>query len=402
MGRLTVRQAAIVAVIATAGCSGFKMAGSGARTGAAGAAGGRAGTGGAAGSGGLGGGGAGGRGGTGGSTPIIIIDASVTDSNGQSNPDANCGARSKTATKVPPDILILLDRSGSMNECLGPDAGMGTNCGANSKWALLIPAITQVVAETDTEVNWGLKFFPDNSASTCNVGSTTAVDIGPANGAAVATAIMGATMANGGVVGYNGTPTRAAAAAATTYLSGLTDANKKFILLATDGVPTCGAGAGGMGSASADDSAAAVTAVGNAQTAGFPTFVVGIATGGGTADTTLSNMANAGGLPRTGSPTYYPVTSATDLADAIRTLIGVAASCTFQIGKPPTDDGTTSLDKIDVFGDGAPIVRDPTHKNGYDYTDASMMSIQVYGPLCDQIMSGTIRDVAVTFRCLII
>ncbi|HZJ64672.1 MAG TPA: hypothetical protein VFD36_14240, partial [Kofleriaceae bacterium] len=151
-----------------------------------------------------------------------------------------------------------------------------------------------------------------------------------------------------------------------------------------------------------DDSAAAVTAVGATRTAGFPTFVVGIATGGSTADTTLSNIANAGGLPRTGSPTYYPVTSAADLADAIRTLIGVAASCTFQIGKPPTDDGTTSLDKIDVFGDGAPISRDTTHANGYDYTDATMTSIQVYGPLCDQIMSGTIRDVAVTFRCLII
>ena len=30
-----------------------------------------------------------------------------------------------------------------------------------------------------------------------------------------------------------------------------------------------------------------------------------------------------------------------------------------------------------------------THTNGYDYTDATMQSIQVYGPLCDQIMSGT-------------
>jgi hypothetical protein len=145
-----------------------------------------------------------------------------------------------------------------------------------------------------------------------------------------------------------------------------------------------------------------VTAVGNTKTAGFPTFVVGIATGGSTADTTLSNIANAGGLPRAGTPTYYPVSNATDLADAIRTLIGVAASCTFQIGAPPTDDGTTSLDKIDVFGDGAPIPRDSSHADGYDYTDATMTSIQVYGPLCDQIMSGTIKDVAVTFRCLIL
>ena len=26
----------------------------------------------------------------------------------------------------------------------------------------MIPAITQVVTETDVDVNWGLKWFPDN------------------------------------------------------------------------------------------------------------------------------------------------------------------------------------------------------------------------------------------------
>ena len=131
------------------------------------------GTGGSAGSGGSGGGagGRGGTGGTGGSTPIIIIDASATD--GYVNPDANCGARSKTAMKVAPDILILLDRSGSMNDDVNnqmcrPDGGMGASmgCGASSKWAQVTPAIMQVVSETETDVNWGLKFFPDNSANT--------------------------------------------------------------------------------------------------------------------------------------------------------------------------------------------------------------------------------------------
>jgi hypothetical protein len=145
-----------------------------------------------------------------------------------------------------------------------------------------------------------------------------------------------------------------------------------------------------------------VTAVGAAKTAGFQTFVVGIATSGNaTADTTLSNLATSGGLARSGTPAYYPVSSANDLAAAIRTLIGVAQGCTFQIGPKPTDDGTTGLDRIDVFGDNMPITRDTTHANGYDYTDTSMESIQVYGSLCDQIMSGTIKDVTVTFRCLV-
>ena len=210
MGRLTVCHVAIVAAVAASSCNAFKQAGSarsgagGQQTGGVGGAGGTAGGGGIGGS---GGGGAGGRGGTGGTTPLIIIDASATD--GHVNPDANCGARSKTAMKVAPDILILLDRSGSMNDdvnnqmCLPDGGGMGMSmgCGAKSKWAQVTPAIMQVVSETQADVNWGLKFFPDNSANTCNVSTTAAVDVGPQNAAAIGTAIMGATSTNGGVDG---------------------------------------------------------------------------------------------------------------------------------------------------------------------------------------------------------
>jgi hypothetical protein len=404
MHRASACQFAVVAAIAVAGC-GFKQAGAVSPTGAAGTRGGMGGVGGAAGGGAGGTGGSVGTGGTGGSKPVIMtLDSGVDGPH--SMLDANCGAKSKTAMKVTPDILIVLDRSGSMDNDVNDrgcaDGGFGAMgmCGANSKWALITPAIKQVVGETDTDVNWGLKFFPDSTANVCNVGAGVAVPVGPGSGAAVSAAIMGSTNAMGGVMtGYNATPTRSALATATTYMQSLTDNGKKYLLLATDGLPNCPA----MGATTGDDSAGAVTAVSAAATAGFPTFVVGIATGGmGTADTTLSNMANAGGLPRMGTPTYYPVTSAADLATAIRTLIGVAASCTFQIGPPPSDDGTTSLGMINVFGDGNEIMRDPSHTDGYDYTDATMQSIQVYGPRCDQIMSGTIRDVAVTFICIVL
>jgi len=107
------------------------------------------------------------------------------------------------------------------------------------------------------------------------------------------------------------------------------------------------------------------------------------------------------GLAKAGTPSYYPVSSAADLAAAIRTLIGAANTCTFQIGPAPTSDGTTDLKQIVVMGDGTPIPRDTTHTNGYDYVDASMMSIQIYGSLCDQVMSGAIHEVGVNFICLI-
>jgi len=382
---------AVPIVVAIIGCN-YKPAGSVSPSAKGGSsAGGVSGTGGRGGAGGAGGAAGSGRGGM---TPVIILDAGP-------GADRNCGARTKAAMKVPPEILILLDRSGSMNDDINnqmcrPDGGGGaaTGCGAQSKWALMVPALTQVVMDTDVDVNWGLKYFPDNMSNTCNVNTTAAVPVGPGNGAAIRTEIMTATSANGGVNSFNNTPTRSGTVGATSYLQTVTTPNKKFILLATDGLPTCGTG-GAM-----DDAVAAEAAVTAANTAGFKTFVVGISTGG-SADTTLSALANAGGLPRQGTPSYYSVTTAADLAAAVRTLIGAANTCTFQIGPPPTDDGTTDLKRINVIGDGVPIDRDTTHTNGYDYTDASMNSIQVYGALCDQIMTGAIHEVSVNFICLI-
>ena len=396
-GSLSAVVFAVAIVVAIVGCN-YKPAGNVSPSAKGGSsAGGVSGAGGRGGAGGAGGAAGSGRGGM---TPIIHLDASASDGN---DPDRNCGAKSKTATKIAPEILILLDRSGSMNDnimnqmCTG-DAGMGmtsAGCGPQSKWALMVPTLSQVVTETDADVNWGLKFFPDNMTNTCNVNTTAAVPVGPGNASAVAAAITGATATNGGVVGYNNTPTRGGTVGATTYLQSVMTPNPKFILLATDGIPTCATGGMGM-----TDDAAAQAAVAAAATAGFKTFVVGIATGG-SADTTLSNLANAGGLPRQGTPSYYSVTTATDLSAAIRTLIGVAATCTFQVGPAPTDDGTTDVDFITVWGDGVEITRDTTHAGGYDYVDAAHQSIEVHGPLCDQIKRGAIKNVSVTFTCLV-
>ena len=58
-----------------------------------------------------------------------------------------CGETSRPTTKLPPNILIVLDASGSMNQDANNatcGTGMTTGCGANSKWALLTPALSHV------------------------------------------------------------------------------------------------------------------------------------------------------------------------------------------------------------------------------------------------------------------
>ena len=305
----------------------------------------------------------------------------------------NCREVPQQLNKLPPDILVVLDASGSMNNDIS-DAQCTNGCGATSKWALMTPALNQVIMQTQTEVNWGLKMFADDSM--CAVNNNVSVPVGANTAAAIANAIQGRTAANMGVTNGSRTPTRLAETAGANYLRGLNDMNPRFILLATDGLPNC---APGNNDTAADDSAGAVMAVADAAMNGIPTFVVGIATSGmGSASTTLSNMANAGGYPRAASPSYYSVDSASEFVSVLQTLVGVAGTCTFAVPEPM---GDTSREHIGVVVNGNEIPRDLNHANGWDYTSTGMTAVQIYGSVCTGIMNGSITDVKIVFKCII-
>jgi hypothetical protein len=320
----------------------------------------------------------------------------------------NCGVLDRPLVMLPPDVLIVLDRSGSMDNditdkgCSTMDGGVGMttgNCGLNSKWGIMTPAIKSVVSATENDVNWGLKFFANAGDSACGVDTRAAVNIAAMNATNVNNAIMMQTNTAGGISGGSRTPTRAAITNASTYLRGLTDPNPKFILLATDGQPNCPAN----GNTGNDDSPAAIAAVQTAYQNGIPTFVVGIATTGmGMADATLTSMAMAGGYPQAGSPAYYSVDSQQALTDALNAIVTkVGGSCLFALGATPTNNGSTSHDKISVFADGNMVTKDTTHAGGWDYSDPSHNSIQLYGQLCQDVMSGQVKVVNVVYQCII-
>jgi hypothetical protein len=345
--------------------------------------------------------------GAGNSTGIIITGAGASSGSGNngggnngggSSVDSNCGARDKPAARLPPDILLVYDASGSMNQdimnAMCPDPG----CGANSKWSIMAPAVNQSVMATEMDVNWGLKFFASNND--CTVNANANVTVGPMRAAMIAAAIAGRTDAMGNVTMGSRTPTRAAVMQGANYLMGVQDDNPKYIVLVTDGLPNCPMGGGSSG----DDTAGAVAAITASNAAGIPVFVVGVATAGVmsgnvNADQVLTMFANAGGRPRAGTPAYYSAANAAELADALRTLVGIANSCVFQIGPAPSADTSTTY--IDVFGDGTKIPRDTTRTNGWDYVDGSNQnSIQIYGATCDAVTAGTIMNLVVTFRCI--
>ena len=381
----TARRVCMVGVVVIAGC-GFKAAvpiggtGGGVDAGSQGGAGARPDA----------SGGSGGSGGVAGTTPIIIITGGSNGNDGGVTLDSACGTKTQSAKMIPPDIMIVMDRSLSMTNdvddkpCTGGTGNNG-NCGANSKWEIVVPVINQVVTSTDAKVNWGMFYLGDEPAM-CGVATAPVVPIATMNATAVTTSLTGNTF-NGQV----GTPTQRAIRGAVSYLTGLTDQNPKYLLLATDGQPNCAT----ANSLNTDDTAGTQSAVADALAANIPTFVVGI--GNTNAAASLNQLAIAGGRPQMGgTSSYYQVNDATALATALGTIVGQAASCTFNIGPPP--DGTT-VTGLGVFGDGMPITMDPS--SGWSFTDMTKTSIILNGAICDQVLSGTVHDVTVAFVCMV-
>ncbi len=313
----------------------------------------------------------------------------------------NCGQTSVSVMPLPPDILIVQDRSLSMTDdsndrpCAGGTANGDGMCGAASKWAQTITAINQVVAQTQGKVNWGLMFLGDEPAI-CGAATAPVVDITPGDSAQPIQSALNGVVFNGQI----GTPTTAVMNNAVLYMRGLTDPNPKYLLLATDGEPNCAGGATGpTANVGASDAVGAENAVAAANTAGFPTFVVGIATTSDSAATNaLNTMAVNGGEPQVGAATqYYAVTDTAGLETVLAQIIGKAVSCTI-----PLTGVSGNLDKVavsakDAAGNAIEIMPDPV--NGWSYTDATKTAIILNGDACNNLKSVTYTGFQFIYTC---
>jgi hypothetical protein len=364
----------------TSGSGGMDVVGTGGQAGSK-ATGGHVGTGGAVVM------GTGGLGGTGpGSDVGIAVDAAPP----------NCGQTSVSVMPLPPDILIVQDRSLSMTDdssgqsCVKPTPANGDGmCGAASKWAQTIAAINQVVGQTQSKVNWGLMFLGDE-VDQCGAATAPVVNITPGNSSQLIQAALNGVQFNGKL----GTPTAAVMNNAVKYLQGLTDDNPKYLLLATDGEPNCAGGNLNM-----SDGTGAENAVTAAYTAGFPTFVVGIATATvASASIALNTMAVNGGEAQVGAATqYYAVTDTAGLETVLGQIIGKAVSCTI-----PLTGVSGNLDKVavsakDASGNTIEIMQDST--NGWSYTDATKTAIILNGDACNNLKSVTYTGFQFIYTC---
>jgi Mg-chelatase subunit ChlD len=290
----------------------------------------------------------------------------------------NCGLKKYDLERKPADILIVLDRSGSMLDPFTANGAMA------EKWSETVAAIDTVVSRTQASVSWGLKLFPTPMLEMCGVGDGAEVPVALNNRGMV----MASMAANPSTMGLS-TPTRDAIAKGAAFLKATPSTNNKFLLVATDGEPNCSAGGSRRG-----DAAATVAAVKAANADGIPSFIVGVATSGSTADVTLNMMATEGGRPRNDPATkYYPVASRDELVGTLDNIATQVASCTFPLNPPPPAPANVAVNV-----DGKRISRDTSQTNGWNYGPDNK-SIVFFGAACDDLKSGAAKDVQIIMGC---
>jgi hypothetical protein len=311
--------------------------------------------------------------------------------------DANCGITTNETKRPQVDVLLVLDRSLSMNYsleedcyCSGagatatPGAGCKNTTTCSTRWDAIKSAMTTTLASTNY-VNWGLKFFSESDTVNCIVTADTEVEIAQDSGDPVAFSKAQAQARTDVQKKINdatqslSTPTTAALNAATSYLKKLTDSNKKIILLATDGEPNCG---GTPANINTTDDLGASDAAAAAKAAGFPVYAIGI----GPKVSSLTQVAQKGG-----TTDYYPATSPDQLAAALSSISQLVGACTFTTDNAPTDP-----DNVAVYVNKEQVPKDAP--NGWKY-GATNQEIDLTGTYCDQMSSGDEATVQILFGC---
>ncbi len=289
------------------------------------------------------------------------------------------------------EILFVIDRSGSMFEPL--EIG-----GIRRRWDALGDALRTTLPRFERAVNLGVMFYPrvrsDGIAGNlqfCDLTPGMNVDVAP--GPMNANAVYDAFRAH---YPEGATPTAAAIRRATTYLASREARGRaRYIVLATDGAPNCNESIPlneciclqGMGGCNAGpnarrqclDDRASIAAIGDARNLGIVTYVIGL---DGSIDaqfiTVLDQMAIAGGRPLPTPPRYISIQSEVALSQSFAGIQRTVVQCSYVTPSRPDDP-----DEITVFLNGAPVPRDTTRANGWDWTDRDYGEITLFGATCD-------------------
>ena len=213
-------------------------------------------------------------------------------------------ARAQTCGGVPPNMLIVQDLSGSMDDTVG----------STTKWAAAKAAVkTMTDKYAAGGIRFGLELFADPDQSDYCTATKIHVGVADNNAAAIQSKMNGESP-------WSSTPLKGALDTANGY-AGLKDATRpNYVLLITDGQETCAMAANGVDY----DTTACIQSIKNLRASNIKTFVVGF--GSGVDAGVLNSAATEGGTAKAASPYYYQADNQADLQTALDTIAAIVAA----------------------------------------------------------------------------
>lgn len=353
--------------------------------------------------------------------------SSGTFNDGGNNPgfDGEECAASTIANAVPASILVVLDKSGSM---AGGD-------GVPDKWAPTRSALQSAMATAQQDLIVGLMPFPkgdfewgfaetqcalDPSTPQCealfadggceDVNTSPVVPLGPLS--ATQGPINSWLNANGP---DGGTPTLWALKAAYEHMRGVSAEGERYVLLMTDGEPNTYTPEMTVGPFTFPESNLEckqlpdIVAEASAGASGSPvvkTFVIG-SPGSEGASTFLSEVAVAGltgpaGCQASSGQCHFQIGTANfqaDLQAALDVIAGQISECIFALPEGEEVDPNKVNVLVETATGDEEVYQDPSHQDGWDYTDGSKTKIQLFGPACEAFQNTEGNKIEIVLGC---
>lgn len=292
-----------------------------------------------------------------------------------------CGAEETVAEAVPPNLLIVLDRSCSMT----------AEVGGVPKWTIAVQALNTLTTTYAGKIRFGLTLFPDlegmGVVEECQQG-TIPIPVAPATEMSIQTLLNAALMATD--MNYPDGPCvtniDTAMLQATTEAAFADVTRDSYALLLTDGKQSNSCDQFG------GDSATTQIITDLLAMQQVPTFVVGF--GDEIDPVQMDIFAEAGGVPAVGATKFYNASDQASLDAALAVIAEKTLGCVFTLQDTPPNP-----DEIFVFFDNTDsIPRDASLVDGWQY-DPATNQVTFYGPSCDLLKQGQVTDVDIVFGC---
>ncbi len=333
-----------------------------------------------------------------------------------------CGGESVEAVLRTVNMLLVIDKSGSMTDPLGDQ----------TKWDAMKSALGTALDNVQTEMNFGLILYPYSflrpipelncAEDCCTVAEGSAAVNVPITAGTLSVPEIADQLDDTSPGG--GTPTAIALDSALDYFvngAGAALEGGKYVLLATDGGPNCnedlscdadtcttnldGSCTSGNCCSFSNtrnqclDADRVLSKLQALTDAGISTFVVGLP---GTQQyaTYLDEFAEAGGVPASsGDTSYYAVSE----DEGVEGLLSVFETITTQLVRScdiPLSQVPSQPDQVNVAIDCDVVAQSSDDGSGWDYDEPTApTAVILRGPVCDRLQQDGAKRVDVVFGC---